>query len=102
MKKLLKALAERRKNCRKPEFSKFWVGFLMFNSTVWIYMSYALAYLGREEIAETLSKTIVTEVLGVFAAYSIKALFENLSKNNKWPDKDDKTKDKPVNKDRDF
>lgn len=59
----------------------------MANGTVWIYLSYGLAFLGREEIAETLSKTVVTEILGVFAAYAVKALLENLSKNNIWPDK---------------
>lgn len=72
---------------RKPEFSKLVAGWLMANGTVWIYLSYGLAFLGREEIAETLSKTVVTEVLGVFAAYAVKALLENLSKNNAWPDK---------------
>lgn len=69
------------------EFSKLIVGFLMFNGSVWIYLSYALAYLGREEIAETLSKTVAAEVFGVMAVYSAKALLENLSKNNTWPDK---------------
>ena len=70
----------------------------MFNSMIWIYLSYALAFMGKEEIAESLSKAIVTEVLGVFAAYSVKALFENLSKNNNWPDKPGKK----TNTDRDI
>lgn len=46
-----------------------------------------LAYLGKAEIAEVLSKTVVIEVLGVVAVYALKALFENISKNNCWPDK---------------
>ena len=71
----------------KLTFSKIIIAWLVLNGTVWIYLSYALAYLARGQIAETLSKTVVVEVLGVVLAYSIKALVENLSKNNQWPDK---------------
>jgi hypothetical protein len=46
-----------------------------------------LAYLGKADIAEALSKTVVVEILGVVAVYALKALFENISKNNSWPDK---------------
>lgn len=73
------------------EFSKIIVAFLLINSIVWIYASYYLAFVGRTQIAETLSKTIVVEVLGVIAIYAIKALFENLSKHNVWPDKPKQT-----------
>jgi len=72
---------------KKIEFSKLMVIFLMIQSTIWIYLSYYLAFLGMKEIAETLSKTIVIEIIGVIAVYSCKSLFENLSKNNNWPDK---------------
>lgn len=81
----------------KPEFSKLIVAWLVLNGTIWIYLSYALAYLGRAEIAETLSKTIVVEILGVVLVYSLKALLENLSKNNAWPDKTENV----INQDRD-
>jgi len=60
---------------------------ILINSTIWIYLSYYLALLGMEQIAETLSKTVVAEIIGVIAVYSCKSLFENLSKNNNWPDK---------------
>ncbi len=73
-------------------FSKLIVLVLLLNSIVWIYLSYALAYLGRAEIAETLSKAVVVEILGVMTVYSFKALAENLSKNNQWPDKKATTK----------
>lgn len=68
-------------------FSKLIVGWLLVNGTIWTYLSYLLAYLGRTEIAETLSKTVVVEILGVIIVYSLKATVENLSKNNNWPDK---------------
>jgi hypothetical protein len=69
------------------EFSKKIVWLLLLNSIAWTYLSYILAYLGRTEIAETLSKTVVIEILGVVLVYSLKSLFENISKNNDWPDK---------------
>jgi len=79
---------------KKPEFSKLIVAWLLLNGTAWTWCSYWLAYRGMAEIAETLSKTVVAEVLGVMAVYCIKAAVENLSKNNQWPDKKaDKTSD---------
>ena len=68
-------------------FTKYIVGFLLLNGVFWIYASYYLAYIGRTQIAETLSKTVAAEVVGVIAVYAVKALLENLSKNNNWPDK---------------
>ena len=50
-------------------------------------MKKLLAYLGRTEIAESLSQVALTEIIGVVLAYAIKSLVENLSKNNNWPDK---------------
>ena len=38
--------------------------------------SYILAYLGKESIAEKLSQTAVTEIVGVVALYCLKSLFE--------------------------
>lgn len=69
------------------EFSKILVVWLVLHSTVWMYCSYYLAYLGRNQIAETLSERVVVELLGVLLVYAVKSLFENLSKNNCWPDK---------------
>jgi hypothetical protein len=69
------------------EFSKKIVWLLLINSIIWIYLSYALAFLGKEQIAENLSTTVVIQILGVMIVYSLKALFENISKNNSWPDK---------------
>jgi len=57
------------------------------NGFAWVWCSYLLAYLGRAEIAESLSKVAITEIIGVVLVYSLKSLAENLSKNNDWPDK---------------
>ena len=71
------------------------------NGICWVWCSYLLAYLGREEIAESLSKAAVTEIIGVVLTYAVKSLFENLSKNNVWPDKKAEEKTEAVNTDRD-
>lgn len=75
-------------------FSKFIVGFLLLNGILWTWASYYLAYKGRTQTAETLSKTVVIEILGVVIVYATKSLLENLSKNNNWPDKTRADKDK--------
>lgn len=76
----------------KTETMKAVVWFCLCNGCAWVWCSYLLAYLGREEIAESLSQTAVAEIIGVVLAYALKSLCENLSKNNQWPDKGDKTK----------
>ena len=88
---------ERGKRERKsPTTTKRVVWFCLGNGVAWVWCSYILAYLGRTEIAESLSKVALTEIVAVVLTYALKSLFENLSKNNSWPDKQ-----KPVNTDRD-
>jgi hypothetical protein len=53
----------------------------------WVWCSYILAWCGRDEIAESLSKVAITEIIGVVLVYCLKSLFENISKNNAWPDR---------------
>lgn len=67
------------------EFSKLIVAFLLLNGIAMVWASYYLAYKGYGEIAETLSKAVVTEILGVVLAYCCKAGVENVSKNTEWP-----------------
>lgn len=62
----------------------------LFNGILWVWCSYILAALDKVQIAESLSQVAVTEIIGVVLVYAIKSLIENLSKNNKWPDKPDK------------
>lgn len=60
------------------------VWWFAINSTIWIYMSYILALIGRDDIAESLSKVIVTEIIAVILGYMLKALIENVFKNNEF------------------
>jgi hypothetical protein len=47
-------------------------------------MSYILALIGRDDIAESLSKVIVTEIIAVLLGYMFKAVIENVFKNNEF------------------
>lgn len=71
----------------RVETMKAVVWFCLFNGCVWVYCSYILAYLGRTEIAESLSQVALTEIIAVVLSYATKSLLENFSKNNNWPDK---------------
>lgn len=71
----------------KVETTKKIVWACLINGFAWVWCSYLLAYLGREQIAESLSQVAITEIIGVVLVYCLKSLFENISKNNNWPDK---------------
>ncbi len=62
-------------------FTKIAVMVVLVNACAWVWCSYILAYLGRFEIAESLSQTAVTAILGVFISYAVKSGMENLNKN---------------------
>lgn len=70
------------KKRRKPKrgnfktFTKKWVGRLMYIAVIDLQLSYLLAFLGREQIAEELSRTIVLEIVGVMLGYFGKSYFE--------------------------
>lgn len=72
---------------KRMETMKAVVWFCLVNGCGWVWCSYLLAYLGRSEIAQSLSQVALTEIVAVVLAYALKSLFENLSKNNVWPDK---------------
>ena len=71
----------------KRETTKQIVWACLLNGFAWVWCSYLLAYLGREQIAESLSQVAITEIIGVVLVYCLKSLFENMSKHNNWPDK---------------
>ena len=71
----------------KVEFTKLVVGFLLVHGCIWVDLSYGLAWKGAAQIAEDLSKVALAEIIAVAFIYCVKSLFENMSKNNVWPDK---------------
>ena len=76
-------LSAHRSKRGRTETMKAIVWLCLCNGCAWVWCS----YLGRTEIAESLSQVALTEIIGVVLAYAIKSLVENLSKNNNWPDK---------------
>ena len=70
-------------------FTKLAVAVIILNACAWVWCSYVLAYLGRYEIAESLSQTALTAILGTFISYAVKSTVENVNKNgvNLFPTK---------------
>ena len=93
----LKASRRKREAKRKDTFvtmMKAIVFLCLVNGFAWVWCSYILAFQGQAVIAESLSKVALTEIIAVVGIYAFKALIENLSKNNQWPDKPGKVKGK--------
>ena len=61
-------------------FTKIAVAVIIVNACGWVWCSYILAYLGRYEIAESLSQTALTAILGTFISYAVKSTVENVNK----------------------
>lgn len=57
-------------------FSKRAVKFILIVSLIDLQLSYLLAFLGRDQIAESLSITVTQTIVGVMLGYFLKALFE--------------------------
>lgn len=68
-------------------FSHVIVAWLVVNGTCLLWGVMYLAVTGAENIAETLGRYVVTELLGTTGGSLVKSLVENLSKFNSWPDK---------------
>jgi hypothetical protein len=54
---------------------------IILNAIAWVWCSYILAWFGRYEIAQQLSQTALTAILGVVFTYGLKSVTENVSKN---------------------
>lgn len=72
---------------KRMDTSKKITWICLINGFAWVWCSYVLAYLDKPQIAESLSQVAVTEIIGTVLAYCGKSVIENLSKNNRWPDK---------------
>ena len=57
-------------------FSKKAVAIILTVSLIDLQISYILAFLGKEQIAESLSSEIASVIIGVMVGYFMKALFE--------------------------
>lgn len=68
-------------------FMKILVAIVVAHGLVCITLSYVLAFLGYSEVVESLSSTMVTEVIGPVTIYGITKTIENVSKYNDWIDR---------------
>ena len=72
---------------QKPETMKRVVWACVVNGFAWVWCSYILAALDKPQIAEELSKVALAEIIAPVIVYALKSVVENLSKNNRWPDR---------------
>lgn len=79
----------------RPETMKRYVWACVINGFAWVWCSYILAALDKVQIAEELSKVALAEIIVPVAVYAGKSVLENLSKNNRWPDKGDTSETEP-------
>lgn len=74
---------------RRVTFTKRWTAIILFMSCFWITLSYILAFMGKENIAETLSENIVQIIMGTFIPYLCKSYFETFaSEKNRIKEKE--------------
>lgn len=56
-------------------FTKKWLSIIMIFAIIDMQMTYVLAFLGKENIAEVLSQSIAIEIVSVFLIYCAKSFF---------------------------
>lgn len=67
---------QKRYNSQLTTFTKKAVFVILVVALIDLQLSYILAFMGKEQIAETLSSTIADTIIGVMLGYFLKALFE--------------------------
>lgn len=83
MKKFIKKITEffkQIKTNRDKEYSKRLLNFIIRHSILMMWCSYILAWFEKVDIAETLSKTIATVIIGVVIPHLITKTVENVNK----------------------
>lgn len=65
-------------------FMKVMTFIVVMHGLTMITLSYILAFQDKMVIAESLSQTVVQEIIGPFVVYGITKTIENVSKYNKW------------------
>lgn len=65
---------------KKTEYHKKILTFILVNAIAMMWCSYILAWFGRTDIAESLSETVTTSIVGVVIPYFVTKTIENISK----------------------
>ena len=66
----------------KTTYTKKIMTLIVIISLIDLQLPFVLAFLGREQIAETLGGIIVTEIIGIFLVYCAKSFFETRESEN--------------------
>ena len=77
----IKAFFKKIDKKRDSEYSKRLLTKIVNHSLLMMWGTYVLAWFGRTEIAEALSKTIPTSIIAVVVGYLAKSVIENISKH---------------------
>lgn len=77
-------MSEFRKRMQKSlaTTSKQLIWFYAVLGAVWISLSYVLAFMGKDQIAESLSGTVCTVIIGSLVTYLVTSTTENIFKYN--------------------
>lgn len=67
---------------REKEYSKRLMNLIVYNCILMMWGTYLLAWTGRTEIAESLSRTIADSIVGCVIGILAKAVIENIFKYN--------------------
>ena len=58
--------------------SKQLIWFFSINGAIWIWCSYILAFMGKDQVVESLSSTVCTVIIGTLVAYLVTSTVENV------------------------
>lgn len=72
----LKSDTDTPKKKRYVTFTKRFFKIILINANIWVYLSFILAFMGKQEIAESISVQAIITIIGVFASYCIKSAYE--------------------------
>ena len=79
----------------RQTFTKIAVRWILFFALLDLQLSYILAFLGRVEIAEDLSSTVATAIIGVMLGYFMKSFFETREEKKLEFEKEKEWKNEP-------
>lgn len=71
----------RKSKVKDKEYSKRLLTKIINHSMLMMWGTYILAWFGKVDIAESLSKTIASSIIAVVVGYLAKSVIENISKN---------------------
>jgi hypothetical protein len=76
------------KKKRYVTFTKRFFKIILINANIWVYLSFVLAFMGKQEIAESIAVQAIITIIGVFGSYCIKSSYEKKIGKEKEEDED--------------